>query len=363
MIPTVIKADRSKIISVDENKRVIRFNAARHGKITGSKFTAVLGLDKYSTEFEVACNIARIYSEYESTKYTEAGEAIEPVIRSYVRNTMVDTLRSALQVSADDRISIEEPVSKYDCYFDHFPQNRVFGGMVDGYVRSNGRRVAVLEIKTAGDVSKWTDDNGGISTIPLNYLIQASLYAELAGLDKIVFAVGFLNDRDYEVPKEWIPSETNCHLVTVDKLDMAEYMRAGEEWFERHIIGCITPEWTDRDAGIVDYLTTKEPDFLTADQTALIGRFIDRYMTQDSPSSYAVDATTECSETEKDEIDAIKTVLAGHMSSDDTKLRYRQHGVVFRLSKEVSEGRKGTLDRYMSSPGIISMSISFEEQQ
>ena len=66
---------------IDTDNHVICFNPSKHGKITGSRFLAVLGKDNYTSDFKAACLIARIYSEFEPTKYTEAGDKIEPIIR------------------------------------------------------------------------------------------------------------------------------------------------------------------------------------------------------------------------------------------------------------------------------------------
>ena len=79
--------------------------------------------------------------------------------------------------------------------------------MVDGYVLVDGKRDAILEIKTSHDFDKWKDENGLPTNVPMGYMLQASLYAELAGLDRIVFAVGFLKDpEDYLRPNSWKPS-------------------------------------------------------------------------------------------------------------------------------------------------------------
>ena len=137
------------------------------------------------------------------------------------------------------------------CGFDHFAEENVFGGMVEGYIIYNGERAAVLEIKTAGDKEKWLDENGNIAKVPENYLYQASLYATLGGLERIVFAVGFLTEGDYDDPKGFVPDEENFAIVIVNRMDISDDMEIAEEWFNRYILGGITPRWTEADAELV----------------------------------------------------------------------------------------------------------------
>jgi len=364
-----IKADRSRIRNIDEEKKVIVFNSPNHGKITGSRFSAVLGLDNYTTEFEAACNIARIYSEYESTKYTEAGEMLEPVIRSYVRNNVVELLGDALDLSAIDKIGVEEPVSKFDCGFDHFPRDRVFGGMVDGYVRVNGKRTAVLEIKTANDIAKWVDGETGLITkVPENYMLQASLYAVLSGLNKIVFVAGFLDPKDYDDPKGWKPSKENCHAIVVDPKDLSKLMIKASRWFDEHIIGGVTPRWTDKDTDIIDYLTTKQVDFVPADLTKLINEYLD--VSKELEPLRELERQSERLLARQSELkDEIKTSLQDQISGDESKLEYHQGGVTFKLSTgqtvkidKNSMEKDGILDRYSIKNPTATLRVSFDKE-
>ena len=53
------------------------------------------------------------------------------------------------------------------------------------------------------------------------------MYAELAGLDTIVFAVGFLEDEDYDEPEAWAPTDDNSKIVVMHKKDISEEMVCG----------------------------------------------------------------------------------------------------------------------------------------
>ena len=127
--------------------------------------------------------------------------------------------------------------------------------MVDGYIMVDGKRDSILEIKTSHDRAKWLDENGGYSNVPMTYQLQASLYAELAGLDRIVFVVGFLEESDFIRPTAWKPSEENTFIIVKDKLDMSGYMSDAEAWYKEFILSGYTPEWDDdKDADLLKYL-------------------------------------------------------------------------------------------------------------
>jgi hypothetical protein len=54
-------------------------------KITGTRFAAVQGLNKWNTEFKTWCEITKTYIEpFEDTIYTIAGKTIEPKQADYI---------------------------------------------------------------------------------------------------------------------------------------------------------------------------------------------------------------------------------------------------------------------------------------
>lgn len=297
---------------IDTDNHVICFNPSKHGKITGSRFLAVLGKDNYTSDFKAACLIARIYSEFEPTKYTEAGDKIEPIIRSYVRDNWDVLLKDRMSLSEGDVITVEEPVDKRDCHYDHFGSEPIFGGLVDGYLRLNGTRKAILEIKTSSHRDDWADGK-----VPEGYLLQASLYAELAGLDTIVFAVGFLEDGDYDEPEAWAPTDDNTKIVVMHKKDISEEMEYAEDWFKRFILRGMTPKWTDRDECVIDNFIQREVTFLSGELVCTINKLIDSY--------------GKCDTSEME--DEIKHALAGKMLTDNDRIKYEHNGYVFQVKK------------------------------
>ena len=308
----VVKTRNQLVRKIDTDNHVICFNPSNHGKITGSRFLAVLGKDRYTTDFKAACLIARIYTEYEPTKYTEAGNAIEPIIRSYVRDNWNVLLKDRMSLSDDDVITVEEPVAMRDCNYDHFGSEPIFGGLVDGYLRLNGTRKAILEIKTSSHRDDWADGK-----VPEGYLLQASLYAELAGLNTIVFAVGFLEESDYDDPNSWRPNYDNSLIVVVHKKDISEEMEYAEDWFKRFILKGMTPKWSEKDEDIIDRFTQREITFLPGELVYTINRLIDSY--------------GKCDTSEMEE--EIKQVLAKKMMTDDDRIRYEHNGFTFLVKK------------------------------
>ena len=58
-------------------------------KITGTHFPTVLGVNPFSTPFEVWCRCTRTYEKpFEGNKYTNAGQVIEPKVFDFLRGSM-----------------------------------------------------------------------------------------------------------------------------------------------------------------------------------------------------------------------------------------------------------------------------------
>lgn len=246
---------RRNIVEIDNNEKIVYFETWKPKKITGTRIGSILGYSEFSTPFKVACEIAGIYPGDKPDKYIHAGNILEPVLRNYVGHSATKFLFGPLELSGDVRVKIEEPVEKEKCQYDHFHGNKLFGGLVDGYVLVNGKREAVLEIKTSHNKTDWEDGDGGFTNIPMTYMLQASLYAELANLDKIVFVVGFLKDpEDFVHPNLWKPSKENTYIIIKEKLDMSKYMSDAESWYKEYILNGQTPAWTDRDGEVLKYI-------------------------------------------------------------------------------------------------------------
>lgn len=249
---------RASITYIDEENKTVEFDIYRFKKITGTKVGPILGKSEFATPFKIACELAGLYPGDKPNKYIDAGNILEPVLRDYIKGRP-SLMRESMGLPDGAKVGVEEPVAKEMCGYDHFHNNKTFGGLVDGYIQVDGKRDTILEIKTSHDMEKWKDGNGGYTNIPETYMLQASLYAELSNLKRIMFLVGFLEEADYDRPRQWVPTPENTKVIVVDKMDMAGPMKECEDWYKEYIKGGYTPEWTDADADVLKYLKAYKP--------------------------------------------------------------------------------------------------------
>lgn len=70
-------------------------------KITGTRFATILGLNPWSTEFEMWCAITKTYEEpFEDTIYTVAGKTIEPKQADYMKKSYGMSTRTTYEESS-----------------------------------------------------------------------------------------------------------------------------------------------------------------------------------------------------------------------------------------------------------------------
>ena len=168
-------------------------------KLTGTRFAAVLGLDKWTTPFEVWCAVTRTYEKpFEDNKYTIAGKIIEPKVIDYLNRLYFGgSLKTPTDVYGEDYFQ--------KTWGDFFPKDRVFGGMWDALAYNDkGEVESVIEIKSTSRVEEWADGKA-----PHRYALQACLYAYLLGVDHVVMVASFLEEKDYVNPEAFEPSVEN----------------------------------------------------------------------------------------------------------------------------------------------------------
>lgn len=243
----------------------LRVNAPkRPKKCTGTRFAAILGLNRWSTPFEVWCEITRTWEKpFEDTKYTLAGKAIEPKQAEYMKKSYFMT---NLVTPAD--IWGEDYFKK--TWGDFFPDTRVFGGMWDYILRDkDGKPTAVLEMKTSSRVEDWEDD------VPEYYALQAALYAYLLGVEQVYMVASFLEDGDYDHPEDFKPTARNTTVIPFRLHERypdfeRDYIDPVLDWWRTHVETGISPEYDERaDAEVLKALRTVTPD-TTDDRDALI---------------------------------------------------------------------------------------------
>lgn len=218
-------------------------------KITGTRFATILGLNPWSTAFEMWCAITRTYEKpFEDTIYTIAGKTIEPKQAEYMENSYgMDIIRPS-DVWGKDYFS--------KTYGDLFPRQKHLGGMWDYLLKGeDGEVEAVLEMKTTKRVEDWEDD------VPEYYALQAALYAYLYGVDNVIMVASFLSEKDYDNPEDYVPNVSNTvtkeFKVSERYQNFADMVAQVEKWWTEHVDTGISPVFDeDKDAEILKALRT-----------------------------------------------------------------------------------------------------------
>ena len=236
-------------------------------KITGTHFPTIVGVNPFSSPFEVWCRCTRTYEiPFEGNKYTNAGQIIEPKVFDFLRKSM----------GFGNRVVTPEDVYGKDhfkkTWGDFYPLAPIFGGMWDALIVNENREIeCVVEIKTvqvdgrSGSLEqRWKDGEA-----PHYQALQAALYAYLLGSDKVLMVAVALEDKkgDYEHPEQVIPSYANENVYT-DEFKVSErypnfdmYIEKATAWWNTHVLTGISPEFDEKkDAEILKVLRTNSVD-------------------------------------------------------------------------------------------------------
>ena len=170
-------------------------------KITGTKFAALLGYNKWQTPFKTWCEITRLYDDpIEDNKYLVAGRTIEPKQQEYMKTAYA----MYNLITPKDIYGVNDVNLFAKTGGDFFPQHTVFGGMWDSLlVDENGKPTTVIEFKTTSRPEDWVND------VPDYYALQASLYAYLLGVEDVIMVCSLLMDSDYDEPDKFVPTIEN----------------------------------------------------------------------------------------------------------------------------------------------------------
>ena len=219
-------------------------------KITGTRFAAILGSNKWSTPFKCWCEITRTYKEpFVDTIYTAAGKIIEPKQAEYMKTSYaMYNLKTPTDIFGENYFK--------KTFGDFFGDTPILGGMWDYLLYDeNGKPSAVLEMKTTKRSEDWADD------IPEYYALQAALYAYLLGVDDVIMVASFLDTKDYEKPEEFVPSANNT--ITVEFKVSERYpdfhrkVAQATAWWQNHVVTGISPDFDEKkDAEIIKALRT-----------------------------------------------------------------------------------------------------------
>lgn len=246
-------------------------------KITGTRFAAILGFSKWATPFATWCDITRTYEKpYEDTIYTAAGKIIEPIQHQFLRDYYKLNLTTPEDAFGKNYFEITKG--------DFYPSNKIFGGMWDALVVNNSKVDAVVEFKTTKRVEDWQND------IPDYYGLQASLYAYLLGVEKVIMVCSFLEPTDYDNPALYKPSINN---TIVKIFNVHERYPEFDSYIERatHIYNSlnISPYFDREDDALILKQLQTESVSENADITALIDKMaeikteLDKYNNEIEP--------------------------------------------------------------------------------
>ena len=306
-------------------------------KITGTHFPTVIGSNPFSTEFEVWCRCTRTYEiPFEGNKYTNAGQIIEPKVFDFLRTSM----------GFGDKIVTPEDVYGKDhfkkTWGDFYPNVSIFGGMWDALIKDdNGKIEYVVEIKTvqvdgrSGSLEdRWKDGEA-----PHYQALQASLYAHLLGVDKVLMVAVALEDKkgDYEHPEQVVPSYANGN-VYIDEFRVSErypnfdmYIEKATAWWNAYVLTGNSPEFDEKkDIEILKALRTNNVD--VTDLSNLFSR-----AEKLKEEIEAVTSTIATKEKELKEIqEEIKKLALNQFREGDTKVSMRGEKYEWVVSKSSS---------------------------
>ena len=232
-------------------------------KISGTHFPTVLGFDPWKTAFEAWCKCTRTYEiPFEGNKYTNAGQVVEPKVFDFLRKSM----------GFGNKVVTPEDVYGKDhfkkTWGDFFPDSKVFSGMWDALIKGDdGKPEYVVEIKTVqvDGRSGSLENRWKYGEAPAYQALQASLYAYLLGIDKVLMVAVALEDKkgDYEHPEQVIPAYSNSN-VYIDEFRVSErypnfdlYIEQATAWWNNYVLTGVSPEFDEKkDAEILKALRT-----------------------------------------------------------------------------------------------------------
>ena len=345
-------------MTINSEKHLITLEVPPHRvkKITGTRFAAILGLNPWSSPFEAWCDMTGTYKiPFEDTKYTLAGKAIEPKVITYL-DKKYHYGRGILK-GPDDWFG----KTKEQLHYDHFPENKMFGGMWDCRTRQ-----IVYELKTTKRAEDWYKH--GRLDAPIYYKMQGALYTWLLGLDKFRMVLTVLEESDYEHPEAFIPTIKNTHVIQYslsrDFPQFEDYIASCQDWLHNHVEIPESPAWDEHyknDKEILKALTTAH--VAPADTAEGIDP-VTALLREIEPLQAAVDAMHDTEDRLKKLKDELKPLLAGQMGISDKKIVLPGAQYDFTVSRSSSARvdsaalkKDGLYDKYAKVTETIKLNV------
>lgn len=306
----------------NNNNTITNDNIKRPKKITGTRFASVLGLNKWTTEFQVWCEITRSYNlPFEENQYTRAGKTIEPKVIEYLKSFYY----GADAIVTPEDIYGADPFQK--TWGDFYPEEPIFGGMWDALlVDPDTKEIqAIIEIKTTKRAEDWV---GGDA--PIFQSMQGALYAHLKDCPKVIMTGTILEDEDYINPENFVVNSSNTFIDEFSLTDrfpnLAKSITRAETWWKDHVETGISPKYNEkRDAEYLDPLRTHYVPITEDNISELLDKIDDL---QDKVDAFKV------TENElKQAKDQLKEYMMDKFRDGDTKVETESKKYTYTLSK------------------------------
>ena len=307
----------------------------KNKKITGTHFPTVLGVNPFSSPFEVWCRCTRTFEiPFEGNKYTNAGQVIEPKVFDFLRNSMGFGKRLLTPEDVYGKNHFEKT------WGDFYKMTPIFGGMWDALiVDDNGKVEYVVEIKTvqvdgrSGSLEeRWKDGEA-----PHYQALQASLYAHLLGVNKVLMVAVALYDSkgDYEHPEQVEPSYAKGNIY-IDEFNVSErypnfdmYIEQATDWWNKYVVTGVSPEFDEKkDAEILKSLRTNSIDS-DSDIASLVTEAEQLKVEIETVTSAIADKEKKLKKIQ----DQIKAYALEQFREGDTKVSIKGKAIEFVLSK------------------------------
>lgn len=317
-------------------------------KVTGTRFASILGLNAWSTPFEMWCAITKTYEKpFEDTIYTIAGKTIEPKQADYVERSYGMDIVRPKDVYGEDYFN--------KTYGDFFPDHNILGGMWDYLAKDeNGKVDTVLEMKTTKRIEDWKED------VPEYYALQAALYAWLYGVDNVIMVASFLGESDYQNPEAYQPSAENTILVPFKVSErypnFQQMVDKVLDWHEKYVQSGISPDYDEkRDADILKALRTNSlsPD---TDVQSLID--------EAEKLKAEIDALSEKEKRYKELTDIIKKDAMSKFRDGDKKVELAGKHYTWTVSKSTRTSvdsaalkKDGLYEKYSKSSEVYTLKV------
>lgn len=265
-------------------------------KLTGTRFASVLGLNKWSTPFQMWSQVTKLYEPpFEGTIYTEAGKVIEPKICEYLRKRYFMDIKTPEDVYGADYFK--------KTWGDFFKDSDVFGGMWD-FIGDD----FVVEVKTTKRAEDWL--NGDEVVIPPYYKLQAALYAYLLKMDDVIVTVSFLTAADYANPEAFKPNVENTKIIPFKMSEefpnfYDDYIYPALAWWAKHVATGVSPSFDEKlDAEYLKGLRTNVVDVDTD---------IEEQIARAEKLQIAIDLAEAKIADKKAELKKLETIIKNHM--------------------------------------------------